>query len=66
MGPLIFGTVVRWLRDVGVESVLERSETFWVQDSRERFRSSTRANPMAWLRYVRHSTLTLRDNPRGP
>jgi integrase len=65
MGPLIFGTVVRWLRDVGVESVLERSETFWVQDSWERFRSSTRANPMAWLRYVRHSALTLRDNHEG-
>jgi integrase len=65
MGPLIFGTVVRWLRDVGVESVLERSETFWVQDSWERFRSSTRANPMAWFRYVRHSALTRRDNHEG-
>jgi integrase len=65
MGPLILGTVVRWLRHVGVQSALERSETFWIQNARERFRPSTRANPLAWLRYVRHSALALRDRDEG-
>ena len=65
MGPLIFGQVVRWIRDVGVESVLERSETFWVDSAKQRFRGSVRANPLAWLRYVRHHALTLRDRDEG-
>jgi len=65
MGPLIFDQVVRWVADLGVGSVLERSETFWTRSATERFRTSLRANPLGWLRYTRHAALELRDRSSG-
>jgi len=65
MGQLIFGQVVRWVADLGVESVLERSEAFWVRSATERFRTSVRANPLGWLRYVRHRVQRLRERQSG-
>ncbi|UTI63905.1 hypothetical protein NBH00_21490 [Paraconexibacter antarcticus] len=63
--PLAFGQVVRWLRDIGAESVLERSEAFWVASARQRFPASVRGNPLGWLRFVRQSALRLREREGG-
>jgi len=66
MGQVIFSQVVRWVADLGVESVLERSEAFWVASATDRFqRPAVWANPLGWLRYVRHSALRLRDESGG-
>jgi integrase len=65
MGPLIFGQVTRWISALGVASVLERSEAFWTRSASERFRSTVRANPLGWVRYVRHQALNLRDREAG-
>jgi integrase len=65
MGPAIFGQVTRWISDLGVASVLERSEAFWASSAVERFGPKVRANPLGWLRYVRHQALDLRDRAAG-
>lgn len=59
--PLTFGQVTRWVKALGVESVLDRSEAFWVASARERFRPSVRGNPMWWLRFVRRTAQLLRE-----
>jgi integrase len=58
---LTFGQVVRWVKELGVESVLERSEAFWVTSAQQRFPASVRANPLGWLRFVRHCARALRE-----
>ena len=65
MGELIFGQVARWIAELRVESVLERSEAFWTQSAAERFGPKVRANPLGWVRYVRHEALKLRDRAAG-
>jgi integrase len=65
MGPLIFGQVTRWIGELGVGSVLERSEAFWTRSAAERFGPKVRANPLGWVRYVRHQALDLRDREAG-
>lgn len=44
MGELIFGQVTRWIRELGVASVLERSESFWKQSAAERFGPNVRVS----------------------
>jgi integrase len=66
MSPLIFGQVVRWLRDRGARSVLERGETYWSADAERRFPvRAMRGNPMGWLRFVRQCSLRLREQHSG-
>lgn len=65
MGPQIFGQVTRWITGLGVASVLERSDAFWTRSAAERFGPKVRANPLGWVRYVRHRALELRDHEAG-
>lgn len=62
---LTFGQVVRWARELGVQSVLERSEAVWVASARQRFPPSVRPNPLGWLRFVRQCALRLREHDQG-
>ena len=59
--PLIFGQVVRWLRERPVDSVLIGSDAAWARAAEERFPASCRANPLAWVRYCRRVLGRLRD-----
>lgn len=59
--PLIFGQVVRWLRDRPVDSLLIGSDAAWARAAEERFSSGCRANPLAWVRYCRRVLGRLRD-----
>lgn len=44
--PLIFGQVVRWLRDRPVDSLLIGSDAAWVTAAEQRFTPGARANPL--------------------
>ena len=65
MGEQIFRQVTRWISELGVTSVLERSEAFWTRSAADRFGPRVRANPLGWVRYVRHQALDLRDREAG-
>lgn len=66
MSPLIFGQVVRWVRDQNAGSVLERGEAYWAADAQQRFGvRALRSNPLAWLRFVRQCSLRLREQHSG-
>ena len=59
--PLIFGQVVRWLRERPVDSLLIGSDAAWARAAEERFAAGGRANPLAWVRYCRRVLARLRD-----
>lgn len=59
--PLIFGQVVRRLRERPVDSLLIGSDAAWVRAAEERFAAGGRANPLAWVRYCRRVLGRLRD-----
>lgn len=59
--PLIFGQVVRWLRERPVDSLLICSDAAWARAAEERFTTGCRANPLAWVRYCRRVLGRLRD-----
>jgi integrase len=59
--PLIFGQVVRGLRERPVDSLLIGSDAAWARAAEERFTAGTRANPLAWVRYCRRVLGRLRD-----
>jgi hypothetical protein len=59
--PLIFGQVVRWLRERPVDSLLIGSDAAWARAAGERFAAGGRANPLAWVRYCRRVLARLRD-----
>ncbi|MCA1700626.1 MAG: site-specific integrase, partial [Actinobacteria bacterium] len=63
--PLIFGQVVRWLRDEPVDSLLIGSDAAWAKAAGERFPPKVRPNPLAWLRYCRGVLQRLRDERHG-
>jgi hypothetical protein len=58
---LIFGQVVRWLRERPVDSLLIGSDAAWARAAEERFAAGGRANPLAWVRYCRRVLARLRD-----
>jgi integrase len=59
--PLIFATVMRWLREQPVDSLLLGSDAAWARAAQERFTPATRRNPLAWVRYFRRVFARLRD-----
>ena len=63
--PLIFGQVVRWLRDEPVDSLLIGSDTAWAKAAVKRFPPKVCRNPLAWLRYCRGVLQRLRDERHG-
>lgn len=65
MTPLIFGQVVRWLRDRPVDSLLIGSDAAWARAAGERFSDGSRANPLGWLRSCRSALQRLRDERHG-
>ena len=66
MTPLTFGQVVRWVLDENVDSVLERGDAHWTGSAERRFSTpKLRANPLAWLRFVRQCSLRLRAQQSG-
>jgi integrase len=66
MQPLTFGQVVRWLADEQAGSALEHGEAWWVNSAKLRWPTRTlRANPLAWLRYVRQCSMALREEQSG-
>ena len=63
--PLIFGQVVRWLRERPVDSLLIGSDAAWVRAAEARFTAGCRANPLGWARYCRTVLGRLRDERHG-
>ena len=63
--PLIFGQVVRWLRDEPVDSLLIGSDAAWAKAAAERFPQKVCRNPLAWVRYCRRVLQRLRDDRHG-
>jgi hypothetical protein len=63
--PLIFGQVIRWLRDRPVDSLLIGSDAAWARAAAERFTAGCRANPLAWVRHCRSVLQRLRDQRHG-
>ena len=59
--PLIFGQVVRWLRDRPVDSLLIGSDAAWVTAAEQRFTPGARANPLGWVRFCRTVLQRLRE-----
>jgi integrase len=62
---LIFGQVIRWLRDRPVDSLLIGSDAAWARAAEERFSAGCRANPLAWVRHCRKVLQRLRDERHG-
>ncbi|MDP8909602.1 MAG: hypothetical protein M3N47_10920, partial [Chloroflexota bacterium] len=63
--PLVFGQVVRWLRDEPVDSLLIGSDAAWARAADERFSGRSRASPLGWLRFCRKVLARLRDERHG-
>jgi integrase len=63
--PLIFGQVVRWMRDEPVDSLLIGSDAAWAKAAAERFPPKVCRNPLAWVRYCRGVLQRLRDERHG-
>ncbi len=63
--PLIYGQVLRWLRDRPVDSILIGSDAAWAAAAEQRFPKSCRGNPLAWVRFCRSVLGRLRDERHG-
>lgn len=63
--PLIYGQVLRWLRDRPVDSMMIGSDAAWASAAEQRFRVSCRRNPLAWVRFCRSALARLRDERHG-
>jgi hypothetical protein len=63
--PLIFGQVVRWLRDEPVDSLRIGSDAAWAKAAAGRFPPKVCRNPLAWVRYCRGVLQRLRDERHG-
>jgi integrase len=63
--PLIFGQVMRWLRDRPVDSLLIGSDAAWAHAAEERFGARGRGSPLGWVRYCRRVLGRLRDERHG-
>jgi integrase len=67
--PVVFRNATRWVAELGVGSLLERSGRFFEHAARERFASARvrgRGCPeLAWVRYARARLQDLRDEHNG-
>ena len=63
--PLIFGQVMRWLRDRPVDSLLIGSDAASARAAEARFGARGRGNPLGWVRYCRRVLGRLRDERHG-
>lgn len=63
--PLIFGQVVRWLREEPVDSLLIGADAAWARAAAGRFPPKVKRNPLGWVRYCRKVLARLRDDRHG-
>jgi hypothetical protein len=63
--PLIFGQVVRWLRDRPVDSLLIGSDAARARAAEQRFTTGARDNPLGWVRFCRTVLQRLREQHAG-
>jgi integrase len=67
--PVAFRNATRWIAELGVESLMDRTGGFFEHAARERFVSASARNrgcpELAWVRYVRARLQDLRDEHGG-